>query len=210
MNELLGSTVLAFALLMSDDLPANIADYNTPYIRHNIREIAVAMEILDRKEYRWICTDKYPAQFSSDLHELQKRRKEFENVPRLSDCYRFAPRESVVSWVNFNTSYQSYLNNLQASNCCDKWLCKTAIDESSKLARFWGNIRDASTTSFYVPVRRRALGTARDIIGIDEYYSGNIHYAPIWRFELHRYVSDVCDKEEDKEPTDDDDGGNHG
>ena len=58
-----------------------------------------------------------------------------------------------------------------------------AMAETDRLYRIWDLVRDAGSDCYYVSVRRQALQTLRQAIGVGDFANGNLPpHVPVWRF----------------------------
>jgi hypothetical protein len=175
------STILAFALLTappSDPVPT-IEPAAWPAFRATIRGVALVCEILDTREERLVRLE----HFGADLTALRKRNQDLRGAPRVCDSLRFPDRHQVDEMLQFNRAYRRHLDSRQIIDRDRASLFKDAIRETDELYRIWELVREATCEIYYVPVRRQALKSLRDLIGEGPYFACDLPpHVPLWRF----------------------------
>jgi len=150
-------------------------------LRPILQSVAVQWEILDPREARYILAR--PEDFVSDLNLVRRRYQALADAPTLNDCRRFPDRETVNELLSFNRAYRQHLGLRQPMELARWWDLRAALQETDHLYQVWDNVRDARCEYYYVTVRRQALKKLREMIGEDNYYSGQMPPSvPIWRF----------------------------
>lgn len=170
---------LAIALLFS----SYDEEYSPVFsaIGPTIQVIAIEREILDYREIRYVLTR--PEDFKSDLRLLQRRNKELINAPYTSDSARLPERVLVNEFLKFNREYRSNLSALKEIDLVNTETITTTISETDKLYQVWDLIRDCRCEYYYISVRRLALKKLFELIGPNNYYSGQYPpYVPFYRF----------------------------
>lgn len=147
-----------------------------------IQEAAIALEILDPRERRYVLTR--PEDFSSDLRLLQRRYREFLGAPPLHDHMRFPDRAVIANFLAFNRGYRDFLARGRPLALHRMEQLQEAIRETDRLYAIWDTIRDARCDYYYVTVRRQALQRSRDMMGEQNYFTGQLPpHVPLWRFQ---------------------------
>jgi hypothetical protein len=165
------------AITLSD--PASVHKELAPAIRH----LALAWEILDTRENRYVLSQ--PQDFAADLKLLQGRYRELRNAPCLEECNRFPARALVNDMMAFNRAYRNDLVTRLALDTIHEDELRAALAETDHLYRVWDAVRDARCDYYYITVRRQALAQLRDLIGAQAYYSGDLPpHVPLWRFPI--------------------------
>jgi hypothetical protein len=154
-----------------------------PSLRGSLQTLAVRWEILDPREVRYILARQ--EDFAADLNLLRRRYQELENAPRVGDCQRFPERTAVNDLLAFNRAYRQFIDMRQPVELIHWWDLRLAMQETDRLYQIWDTVRDARCDYYYVTVRRQALKHLRELVGEEDYYSGNLPPSvPLWRFEL--------------------------
>jgi len=175
--------LMAAALLTAPDIaePPDAAGWFTT-MRPGVRELAIAWEILDPKEARFMLAR--PEEFWADLQMLRHRYVDLAQVPRVDDCLRFPDRAAATEMLEFNRTYRRFLDvrqQVEPARWCE---FQDVLEETDHLYRIWDTVRDARCDGYYVYSRRQALKRLREMIGAEAYYSGRLPpYVPLWRFQ---------------------------
>jgi hypothetical protein len=180
-------TMLALALLTAPPEAAQdgktLAAYQ--WVRPALQMAAVQLEILDTREVRYILAR--GEDFVSDLNLLQRRYHELADAPALGDSLRFPEREAVNEMLSFNRAYRQHIDIRQSVELSHWWEHQATLQETEQLYQIWDTVRDARCEYYYVTVRRQALKRLRELLGDDDYYSGQLPpYVPVWRFQVMR------------------------
>src|SRR5271166_5583129 len=150
-------------------------------VRPTLQAVAVAHEVLDPREVRYVLTRS--EDFVADLKLLRRRHRELADAPPLQDCMRFPDRALINELLAFNRAYRQYLDNRQALEQAYWWELREAVQETERLYQVWDTVRDARCDYYYVTVRRQALKKLRETVGEDAYWSGCLPpHVPVWRF----------------------------
>jgi hypothetical protein len=150
-------------------------------MRPTLQALAVAREVLDPREMRYVLTR--PEDFAADLKLLRRRYRELAEAPPLQDCMRFPDRALINDLLAFNRAYRQHLDNRQALEQTYWWELREAVQETERLYQIWDTVRDARCDYYYVTVRRQALKKLRETVGEDAYWSGCLPpHVPVWRF----------------------------
>jgi hypothetical protein len=175
--------VLAVALLtappdavMPDGGPAALAT-----VRPTLQSLAVAWEVLDPREQRFVLTR--DEDFDTDLKLLRRRYQDLADAPPVHDCMRFPTRALINDLLAFNRAYRQHLDNRLALETATYWQLHETLQEADRLYAIWDLVRDARCDYYYVTVRRQALKKLRDTVGYPAYYNGSLPpHVPVWRF----------------------------
>ena len=152
-----------------------------PAVRDAIHQTAVAWEIMDPREVRYVLAQR--EDFEPDLDLLRKRFIDLSDAPKLIDCKRLPDRRTVNDLIKFNRSYKKHLEQRQMWEADRAGLFHQVIDETDRLYRQWDSVRDAQCDFYYVTVRRAALKRLRDELGEEAFAGGKMPpYVPEWRF----------------------------
>ncbi len=150
-------------------------------VRPTLKSLAVAWEVLDPRETRYIL--KQADSFPTDLKLLRKRRRDLADAPPLHDCMRFPDRALINDLLAFNRAYRQHLDSRQPVDVTYTYELHEALREADRLYQVWDTVRDARCEFYYVTVRRLALKKLRDSRGQQAYYSGALPpHVPVWRF----------------------------
>jgi hypothetical protein len=177
------SCALAVALLTtpSERIETTAAAEEYSYLRPTLQKVAIAWEILDPREVRYVLTR--AEDFSADLKLLRRRQHELADAPPLDDCNRFPQRTLINELLSFNRTYRQHLDSRQALDPTGRWDLHEALQEADRLYQIWDTVRDARCDYYYVTVRRQALKKLRESIGPQSYYAGSLPpHVPVWRF----------------------------
>jgi hypothetical protein len=152
-----------------------------PALQASLQQVAMDMEILDKRETRYVLAKL--EDYQEDLDFLRKRRLELAEAPRLSESDRLPSRQTVADYIRFNRAYRKHLENRLVWEPDRASVIGDAIRETERLYKLWDAMRDATCDFHYVTVRRLALKKLRDMMGSDGYNSGEMPpYVPEWRF----------------------------
>ena len=153
-------------------------------VRPAVRDLALAWEIMDQREVRYVLTRS--EDFTSDLKLLQRRYQDLGDAPPLYDCMRFPDRSLVNDMLAFNRAYQTYLEHQEQYYVADSvmaWEIHQTRIENQKLYEVWDLARDTRCDYYYVTVRRAALNKLKQLLGDQAYASGILPpHVPVWRF----------------------------
>jgi hypothetical protein len=173
--------VLALALLTappSAPIPT-IEAGSWPAFRIALRDQAILCEILDSREERLTRLD----QLGPDLTVLRRRCRDLRDAPPLHDALRFPNRHQVSDMLQFNRAYRRHLDQRQLMDRDLGSVFKDAIHETDELYRVWELVREATCEIYYVPVRRQALKSLREVLGPAAYCACDLPpHVPLWRF----------------------------
>lgn len=154
----------------------------TDVVRPTLQYLAIASELLDPREIRYILAR--AEEFDADLALLQRRSRDLTDAPCLADGQRFPDRPTVNEMLAFNRCYRQYLNVRQSMELAHAWKYQAALQETDQLYEIWDIARDARCEYYYVSVRRQALRRLREMVGDEAYYTGRLPpHVPVWRFQ---------------------------
>jgi hypothetical protein len=163
----------------SEDPPGSADTYL--HLAPTIQELAVAWEILDPREARYLLVRR--DDYRSDINLLRQRFHELLDAPPLPDCMRFPPRQMVSELLSFNRSYKEHLEKCRVAGATPDPDFDETLAEVDCLYHLWDAIRDSRCEYYYVTVRRQALKKVRDTVGEEAFYNGNFPpHVPLWRF----------------------------
>lgn len=152
-----------------------------PGLQTALHEIAVAWEILDPRETRYVLSRL--EDFETDLNLLRRRYQELRDAPLVAESQRFPDRRTVNELIRFNRAFRKNLDTRQAMESDRLGLIREALLETDRLYAIWDAVRDARCEFYYVTVRRLALKKLRDLIGEEAYQAGELpSHVPDWRF----------------------------
>jgi hypothetical protein len=168
-------TALAAALIVFPiDPPASAA--TSEELRNAMLELAVAAEILDRRE---TSLSLRPQVFSYELAKLRERWQQLWDAPPAADALRFPGRARTAELLELNQKYRRYLETLSWTDEVSE-----AAAETDRLQNLWDLVRDAGCQYTYINCRRLALKQMRAELGEEAYYSGLLPPAvPLHRFQ---------------------------
>lgn len=178
--------LLSTALALPAVQPAPKPDYPllsyVPWCLHSvIREWAITVEIMDRRETSWFLNDRRT--FHTDLKSLAQRWERLADCPYLFEIERFPSRELICEGKEFNRSYSTHLNELVLWYP-DHWCSiNRQIGETEKLYEIWDVVADFRCDYYYITLKRMQLAKLRELIGDEDFYSGYLPPpVPVWRF----------------------------
>ncbi|MBY0461300.1 MAG: hypothetical protein K2V38_28615, partial [Gemmataceae bacterium] len=152
-----------------------------PAVRDAIHHTAVAWELMDPRETRYLMAGR--DDFQSDLDVLRRRHADLDDAPRLVECQRLPDRRLVNDLIRANRGFRKGLEQRLVWEADRADLLNLAIEEADVLYRCWDALRDAQCDFYYVTVRRAALKKLRDAIGAEAFAAGDLpHHIPVWRF----------------------------
>lgn len=171
--------LLALLLLI---LPVDVPPAWRPAVMPGLRRVAVALEVLDPREARYVLTR--PEDLASDLHLLRVRLRDLRDAPPLSDYHRFPDRETISEALVFNRYYKQHLDALETVERVHWWQLHEAGEETDRLWQVYDTMRDACSDYYYLTIRREALQRLRDTLGPSVYYGAEPlpPPVPLWRF----------------------------
>ncbi len=175
--------LMAVTLVTTPSGPAPAAAPAAPpgSLRTALQQLAVAWEILDPREVRYVLAR--AEDFPGDLKLLRRRYRNLHGAPALSECQRFPDRSMVNELLTFNRTYRNFLTARQPVDLVHGEELRAALNETDQLYQIWDAVRDARCSYYYVTVRRQALKQLRELIGMEAFYRGQLPpHVPIWRF----------------------------
>ncbi len=176
---ILAATLLAAPVGTPETLPS---EDHWPTLRAALHQVAMAWEILDERETRYLLYNR--EDFQADLNLLRTRYRDLADAPQLAECQRLPDRHTVNELIRFNRAYRQHLEERQAWELDRADLLREALQETDRLYRQWDAIRDAQCDFYYVTVRRAALKRLRDAIGEEAFATGRMPpYVPLWAFQ---------------------------
>jgi len=179
--------VLAAALLAAPPGTPEVAPApdRWPVVQAAIHHTAIALEILDERETRYVLAR--AEDFETDLNLLRRRHVELADAPRVGDGARFPDRRAVNEFIHFNRAYRKNLEARQSWESDRADVIRIAVLETDRLYRVWDAVRDARCEFYYVTVRRQALKRLKESLGDESYAAGELPpYVPEWRFREAR------------------------
>lgn len=183
-----GMELVQAALLL--DMPSGTpetppADSIWPGLQLAIRQVAVARELMDEREAKYVFVK--VEWFPNELDMIRRRREDLADAPFVSDAARLPPRDAVNKLVEFNRAFKRHVENLAKFDGSHQNLYRAVLTETDELYRAWDKARDANCPFYYVTVRRQALKDLRSAIGPDAYSTMTLPAAaPYWRFNQMR------------------------
>ena len=177
--------LLAAALLTAPlDTPETAASAEQfAGLRSTMQQLAIHWEVMDAREIRYVLSR--GEDYAADMKLLRRRNGDLLDAPPLHDCLRFPARSHVSDLLSFNRSYRQYLDQRQLLEASRWWEYHEVITEVDRLYQIWDTIRDSRCEYYYVTVRRQALKRLRELLGQDDYYTGQLPpYVPVWRFRV--------------------------
>ena len=139
--------------------------------RPSLITFAIADEILDPRETPFLL---YTDAVFSDMRMLQSRHRDFANTPRLDEADRFPDAKTIAMFMPWNRTLRNQLQNRLTVDVYHATEIRDAMVETDQLYQIWDALRDATCPYYYVPVRRQALITLRELIGAGRFYSGEL------------------------------------
>jgi hypothetical protein len=174
--------IMAVALLTDAPYSPVPEEQNTESVRFCLQQVALAWELLDPREVRYVGVR--PEDFRSDVNLLRRRHADLKDAPSAFDSQRFPERTVVNDFLAFNRAYRQHMDIQQTMYPSRFWWYRTVIQETDHLYQIWDTVRDARCEYYYVTVRRQALKRLRDTLGEKQYYEGALPpYVPLWRFQ---------------------------
>lgn len=151
-----------------------------PEVRQAILQVAVEWEILDPTEVKsWFSEQTVPT--VSELDLLRSRWKELCDAPYLSEAKNLPSREMADDALSFNRAYQQDLWARDRIDALHRHWIRGVMQENDKLYWVWNHIRNAQSGHNHVTLRRQALKSLRELIGVQAYYSGRVPASvPMW------------------------------
>jgi hypothetical protein len=173
--------LIAFALILQND-EYKADNYANPVMMNSIQQVALSLELLDKREFRYIMAK--PEDFASDLKLIQARYKKLSSAPPLSDSERLIDRTIINDMMSFNRLLKQHIELRRSMETRRYWYYEEVLQDIERLYTIWDKVRDAKCEYYYVTVRREALKDLRDLIGCQNYYSGQLPpCVPVWYFE---------------------------
>jgi len=159
---------LAFFLISHPSIP--LPAHLSPELHAAIRAEAEALEILDPRED--FC-----------LETIRDRFEWLQDAPRIADCERWPPAESIKVSMDANRAYRLYLDNARPITLGrSEWFDATLIETQSAW-HVYELVGDAQCSHSLVSCRRAALLQLRDALGAEHYAAGLLPPpVPFWRF----------------------------
>lgn len=150
-------------------------------IRPTVQAVAVAWELLDPREQRYVFTRH--EDLVADCTLLRRRYCDLRDAPPLCDCMRFPDRTLINELLAFNRAYRQHFDSRQNLDRTYWWELREAVQEADCLYQIWDTARDARCDYYYITVRRQALKKLREMVGFEAYSSGCLPpHVPVWRF----------------------------
>jgi len=154
-------------------------------VRPAILEIAVALELLDRREVGalWAEIDGP----GNELRVLQGRFTTLRSAPPLSECARFPSPQTTSQFIAANRAYRASLEARLIVDQVHARDLRAAITETDQLHEVWRLLADAQYEGYFVSARRDALLRIRNVIGLDAFCRPQMPpHLPVWRFPVWR------------------------
>ena len=179
-----GADLLLAAVLLSIP-PGTPAGCPTPAewpgLRDAVQQVAVEMEILERRETRYVLTR--PEDFCADLNMLRRRRAELADAPKAADARRFPDKETVSDLIRFNRAFDKHINARKDAESDRAAPLELVRRENERLYTIYSAVRESQCGYQDVTVRRGALKKLRDLIGDEAFQTGELPpNVPTWRF----------------------------
>jgi hypothetical protein len=179
---------MALAVLLLTAPPDTI-EIGNPVAMHRtlapaLGTLAMQWELLDARETDYLAN---PQDFASDLKLLQGRYAEFHNAPRVSEVQRFPDRDLVNQMLAFNRTYHDSVHTRMNIDVLHSEELRATLAETDQLQRVYEAVRDARSDYYYVTYRRQALAQLRDLVGVENFYNGQLPpHVPLWRIPEDR------------------------
>ena len=156
-----------------------------PEIRDAIHHVAIEMEIMDRRESRYVLSK--PSDFCADLNMLRRRYCDLADAPKVDDALALPPRSQIVQMLEFNREFRKQMDERTRFEIDRTHLLRGIIWETDKLYQIWDAARDARCEFYYITVRRQALRKLKKLLGDEAYAQSSLPpNVPIWRFNERR------------------------
>jgi hypothetical protein len=174
---------MALALLLLT-APPDTVEIPDPVAAHRtlapaLGGLALHWELLDARETDYF---RNAQDFASDLKLLQGRYAEFHNAPRVAEVQRFPERELVNDMLTFNRTYHDSVHTRLNIDVLHGEELRATLAETDQLQRVYEAVRDARSDYYYVTYRRQALAQLRDLVGVENFYNGQLPpHVPLWR-----------------------------
>lgn len=144
-----------------------------------LRQLAIAMEILDWKEVQILAEGKY---FADDVRLLCGRYRDLADAPKLAECKGLPTLKMASDFLAVNRTFQQSLEARLPLDPLHADDVRVTLQETEQLYQVWEAIRVARNDIYYITVRRKSLKELRDLIGAHDYYSGKLPpNVPMWR-----------------------------
>ncbi len=146
-----------------------------------MRKLAIALEILDRKEQYLLEDAKH---FAADVRLLSGRYRDFAGVPRLAECERLPTFDMVDDFLAVNRKFRQGIAERLPNDPAHSDELRVVLEETEQLYQVWHSVSIARCAKCYVTARRHALKELRDRIGAADYFSGRLPpNVPMWRID---------------------------
>lgn len=176
------ATLLAAAMLTTPpdmpEVPPSEEDW--PVLQAALHETAIAWEILDFRETRYIL--ERVEDFDNDLNLLRRRYQRLKDAPPLAEVANWPDRSYVTDLMARNRQYRRDMDAQRTIFHADEALLSQVIKETDELYCIWDKVRDAQCEYYYITVRREALKALRCKLGRENFAERRLPPAlPLWR-----------------------------
>ena len=147
----------------------------------SLSNVALSWELIDPREEGLLFARS--SDFPCDVELVQRRYAELIDAPFVCDALRLPSKDTAGEMLTFNRSYYATLKQRHDLLGDGVGAVVPAMAETDRLYRIWDLVRDAGSDCYYVSVRRQALQTLRQAIGVGDFANGNLPpHVPVWRF----------------------------
>ncbi len=175
--------MLAVAVLMAGPRCGSPAQDLTAHacLAPTLSNVALSWELIDPREEGLLFARR--GDFPCDVELVQRRYAELSDAPPVSDALRLPNKETAGELLAFNRTYYATLKQRHELLGDNMGAVVPAMTETDRLYRIWDLVRDAGSDCYYVSVRRQALLTLRQAIGVADFaYAKLPPHVPVWRF----------------------------
>jgi hypothetical protein len=170
---------LILLFIPSDELD----NYNNVIYENRVELVSkfIELEAMDEKESKYYFTRKDDCY--KDFARFRQIYLDVKDMPPVSDCMRFPPKEFANEALAFNNKFQ---NNIKEEARLYSHKIKfylNVLKEAQELYSVYEAVKQANSEFYYVHVRRKSLAKLKELIGDEAYYKGELPpCVPTWRF----------------------------
>ena len=147
----------------------------------SLSNVALSWELIDPREEGLLFARS--SDFPCDVELVQRRYAELVDAPPVCDALRLPNKDRAGELLTFNRTYYATLKQRHELLGDTVGAVVPAMAETDRLYRIWDLVRDAGSDCYYVSVRRQALLTLRQAIGVADFAAAKLPpHVPVWRF----------------------------
>ena len=115
---------------------------------------------------------------------LRRRAQQLQGAPFTHDALRFPSFKEVTRLLTENRAHRDFLLERRKYDVPNAGYYDVALKATEQAYRFWYAVKDSRCEYYFVNVRRAALKKVINMIGYENFYSGNYPLpVPYWQVQ---------------------------